>query len=243
MFKTAAVIGALVVSSLAAPAMAADLPVRVPAAIPQAAPAPIFSGFYVGLRGGLNWMQDTSFAALPGVTVFNEYDAGWTISGAVGYQFGPVLGAVSPRVEAEVGILRNEIDRHGIPALGVAFSGANAFGRTSATFGLVNAYFDLPIAFGPGSLRPFVGGGIGAAEVRFRDHGTSATGVVMSSSDTVFAWNLATGVAYDLSNGFSVEGMYRYLRFEDVNLRSVAGASSNTDVENHQLMLGVRYRF
>lgn len=213
----------------------------VPAAI--AVPEPTgLGGFYAGIRGGFNWMQGTSFSLGPIGTESQSYRTGTAFSGVFGFQGTRIMGALVPRVEAELGTLNNRIDAQDFSAFG-HFSGAQAFGATRALYGLLNGYVDYPFQAGDDALTPFAGAGIGFGNVRLSNQGAAPVGVTLNDHDTVFAWNLATGLGYTLQNGLTIEAMYRYLRFEDVGLRTFSNVESRTDLPSHQFMIGTRYRF
>jgi opacity protein-like surface antigen len=64
----------------------------------------------------------------------------------------------------------------------------------------------------------------------------SAPGAAVDESDTVFAYQLAGGVAYDLSDKFALTLDYHYLdtaEFEDIE----------ADYSAHEVRAGVRYSF
>src|SRR5262245_54695621 len=85
--NVAALVGGLLMSAaLAAPALAADMPVK-------ARPSPVaaaydWSGFYMGIHAGYGW-GDTSFT-MPGFAGTSEYDAnGFVGGGHVGINWQP----------------------------------------------------------------------------------------------------------------------------------------------------------
>lgn len=199
---------------------------------PEAARAP--APWYVALRGGAVFADDTSFAAL-GTTIDNTYDAGPFVAGAIGYQF----GAWGLRAEAELGYLESSVSSHDVAGVG-NFSNDDAFGDTSAVFGLASLYYDLPLN---SPIRPFVGGGIGAADVSFENHGTTPTGTVLDDSSQAFAWHLTAGVNYDIAPNMALEVGYRYLEFDGIDLTAADGTQSSIDQGNHIGFAGLKYRF
>ena len=217
------------------PASAADLynpPPETDYEPPPAAawaPAP----WYVALRGGAAFADDTSFGVL-GTDVNTSYDTGPFVAGAVGYQF----NNTGLRVEGELGYLENSVDTHDVG--GVAFANDDATGDTSAFFGLASVYYDLPFN---SPIRPFVGGGIGAADVSFENHGTSATGTVLDDSNTAFAWHLTAGVNYDISPNMALEVGYRYMEFDGIDVTATDGTASTIDASNNIVFAGLKYRF
>jgi opacity protein-like surface antigen len=219
----------------AVPAIAADL-YNPPPETDYEPPANTYApaSWYVALRGGAVFTDDTSFGTL-GTTVDNTYDAGPFVAGAVGYQF----RTWGLRAEAELGYLESSVSSHDIDGVG-SFSNDDAFGDTSAMFGLASLYYDLPIN---APIRPFVGGGIGAADVSFENHGTTPTGTVLDDSSNAFAWHLTAGVNYDISPNMALEVGYRYLEFDGVEVTAADGTQSSIDTGNHISFAGLKYRF
>jgi opacity protein-like surface antigen len=233
-------------SLLAATALVCVLPVLPAAAADLYSPPPEtdyepppaqganYSPWYVALRGGAVFADDTSFETL-GTTVDTSYDTGGFVAGAVGYHFRNSW----LRAEAEIGYITSSVDSHDIAGVGT-FSEDDASGDTSAFFGLASIYYDIPLN---APIKPFVGGGVGAADVSFEDHGTTATGTVLDDSATAFAWHLSAGVGYELRENVALEVGYRYLAFEGVDLTALDGTETSIDVADHIVFAGLRYRF
>ena len=220
---------------LTTPALAADLP-------PRAAPAPVFervdnsfrtAGYYVGVRGGGVFAEDTSFRS-GGVWVKNEYE-NFGLTGSVfgGFQteLFPGFGA---RLEAELGIASIDVEDH--------FPGGNRAddpeGDTFVTTGMVNAYVDARL----GAFRPFAGVGVGLANVQFNEHGAGGN-ELMDDDDNAFAYQLSGGVAYDINPNLTLETMVRYQGIPEVELVANDGSRSDADLNSTQVLLGFRYNF
>lgn len=219
----------------ALPASAADLYNPPPETDYEPPPAAAWapSPWYVALRGGAVFADDTSFGVL-GTDVTTSYDTGPFVAGAVGYQF----HNTGLRAEAELGYLESSVDAHDVG--GVAFANDDATGDTSAFFGLASVYYDLPFN---SPIRPFVGGGIGAADVSFENHGTSGTGTVLDDANTAFAWHLTAGVNYDISPNMALEVGYRYMEFDGIDVSATDGTESTIDASNNIVFAGLKYRF
>lgn len=194
------------------------------------------SGWYIAGRIGAAFSDDTEFG-VAGTTVTNEYDTGYNLSAAVGYDFNN--GApLSFRAEAELGYLSQDIDQHNVA--GVAnFSGSDAFGTTSSIYGLANAYVDYNL----GGITPFVTAGLGYASLDFDGHGVTPLGVVMDSDSGGLAWQVGAGAAFNVTETLKLDLSYRYFGIEDVGLTAVDGTSSDVDLRNHQVTLGIRKMF
>jgi opacity protein-like surface antigen len=148
------------------------------------------------------------------------------------------------------------VDRYGRD-LSVAVDGTNYFTANKHEWvGLLNAYIDMGTWHG---ITPFVGGGIGFANVtisNFTDTNTpmGAVWTAPNASRTNFAWALYAGAAVDVTDNLKLELAYRYLRMGD----GQAG-SPNTDLRNmnpsvsapwvfrrldsHDVKIGMRWMF
>jgi opacity protein-like surface antigen len=213
-------------------ANAADL--YTPEPTPVAASGWYFSGF-----GGANWADDTSFDTILGVSgvITNEYDTGFVVGGAFGYDFGQAMGPLGMRLEGEVSYRDNDVDTHVLD--GGDLPGSD--GSTSALAGMANLLFDFNTG-GPFSF--YGGGGVGVANVEFDSHSAGPT--VLNDDDTVFAWQAIAGVGFEVAPGWVLDVQYRYFNASDVSLTStpVAGSvSSSTDYESHAVVAGIRWSF
>lgn len=209
------------------------------------APMPAYTGgWYFGAFGGANWLDKTSFDADIGATaplllsVTNKYDTGFLVGGAFGYDFGQALGPLGLRLEGEVSYRDNDIKSQ---ALGGALVNSPK-GETKAFAGMANMLLDFDFG-GPFSL--YGGGGIGAANVEFDNHGTG-TVTLMNDDDTNFAWQLIAGAGYEIAPGWTLDVQYRYFRVEDLSLTTTSGGgqlTSSTNYESHAILGGFRWAF
>ena len=226
-----------------APAAVAPLPPVAASAIPVVGrPAPRPQGWrsqvYVGARGGYSDARRTDFDIAAG-NVDNRYqNDGYNVAGVVGW------GRKAPnglgfRLEGEVGYQTADIDSHTIG--GTRFDGS-AFGETNTIYGFVNAFVDVPIFAG---LNGVLGGGIGAGNVDFDNQGIRAGGIgrVINDDDTAFGYHLDAGMSYDVSDRLTLEAMYRYTSFVDVDLTADDGSKSSTDVDTQNVVVGARFGF
>ena len=227
---------ALTCVALAIPVHAADLYTPPPETDYEPPPTDNLyemSAWYLALRGGASFATDTSFDAL-GTTVDSGYDIGPFVAGAVGYHF----QNTGLRAEAEIGYLTNAIEHHDIAGTGTFTDDAS--GDSSAFFGLASIYYDLPL---DSRIKPFVGAGIGLADVSFSGLGTTPGGTLLDDSDTAFAWHLTGGIGYDISENVALEVGYRYLAFDGVDVTASDGTPSSIDTSDHIVFAGLRYRF
>ena len=136
-------------------------------------------------------------------------DTGWAVSGAAGREFGNNL-----RAEAEAVYLSAD-NKHAIP------------GKTSTLGGFVNGYYDFNRG---GEWQPFVGAGVGFAQVRSR-----------GDDDTGFAYQLKAGVAHPFNERLTGEVAYRYL--DVTNVKAGAGDRRfDGDYHANVVTVGLRYK-
>ncbi len=114
-----------------------------------------------------------------------------------------------------------------------------------------NAYVDLGTW---DCLTPFVGVGIGGAWNKFADLTdigvpTAGSGIGRDSSNVSFAWALHAGLAYKVTQNFTVELAYRYLNYGSVTdaINCTAGCNPDSyklqNLSSNDFMLGMRWRF
>ncbi|MEJ8574095.1 outer membrane protein [Microbaculum marinum] len=119
-------------------------------------------------------------------------------------------------------------------------------GRISAWTVMANAYIDLGNWAG---LTPYVGGGIGAANLRLSDYTgynppfLAATGRFGADADAWnFAWSATAGASYDLTSNLLLDVNYRYLAMGDVStVDQIGGRIAIDDVNSHEFRVGLRY--
>jgi opacity protein-like surface antigen len=119
----------------------------------------------------------------------------------------------------------------------------------SALAALLNAYVEFD-----GTVRPYVGGGIGVSRVEASNWRTTRpdgrTGKRPDADGWNFAWALAGGVGFDVGDTVTLDAGYRYLALgsAETGRTAVGGGGGRArvkldDIAVHQLRLGVRVRF
>ena len=118
-------------------------------------------------------------------------------------------------------------------------------GEQEATSLMANLWYDVSNLPAPFSrFTPYVGGGLGYAVLTIK--GLEAGGVEFGGThrDTVTAWQLGAGVAYELSEHWSMSLDYRYFKTGEANFGKIQGlppADVETEYNAQSLMLGLRY--
>jgi opacity protein-like surface antigen len=136
--------------------------------------------------------------------------AGWVISGEAGRDFGNGW-----RTDAEL-LYLDAGNQHGLP------------GRTSAIGGFVNGYYNFNHN---GPWQPFVGGGIGAADVRS-----------IGQDDTQFAWQVKAGLDHPFTKRLTGEVAYRYVEVPNLH-GGIEPVGFRGDYHSSAVTIGFRYRF
>jgi OOP family OmpA-OmpF porin len=142
-------------------------------------------------------------------------DRGWTIDGGVGKSFGNGW-----RAEGQILYLDN--------------GGKSGFGDQKVVGGFANGYYDfLPDA----QWRPFLGAGIGVAQVKVDDSGTAPHG-----DKTALVYQLHAGISHPFTDQLTGELAYHYLGAPSVKFDS-GPRRVDGDFGASLVTVGLRYRF
>ena len=188
---------------------------------------------YVSFGAGVVSLDETEFQVAPG-TISTDFDGGSIISAAYGYQFSGF------RAEIQALRLDNDVDTHALGG-GAPLDGPTGEATTTALMG--NIFYDF---FNDSGFTPYVGAGIGYADVDFSGFGVAAIPDVLDDGDTVLAYQLIAGGDYAFSPTTSIFGQYSYFSTDDVEVQtSAATGAVNTELSNEgsTFQIGVRIRF
>lgn len=143
-----------------------------------------------------------------------DLDSGWLVGGAGGYAFNNGV-----RVEGEMLYLNNDLD-------------SDTEGDTSTLGAFANVAYEFKNV---GRIRPFVGAGVGFAQVNYDDG-------VVDDDDIGFAYQAKAGLAYDINERLTTELAYRYINVTDVEFGSGATSPVSADYDNQAVTIGLRYK-
>ncbi|WP_339481265.1 MULTISPECIES: outer membrane protein [unclassified Pseudomonas] len=210
------------------------------------APASSFGdnlGPYVSGMGGVNWVAKQDLTQNNNDFVEMEFNqplhSGYATGLALGWRF-----PVGLRPEVELSYRRNTLDQFN----NRVYEGGGSIegkGEEQASSLMANLWYDIPNLPAPLSrFTPYVGGGLGYAVLTIK--GLEAGGVEFGGThrDTVSAWQLGAGIAYELSEHWSMSLDYRYFKTGEANFGKIQGlppADVETEYNAQSLMLGLRY--
>lgn len=171
------------------------------------------SNFYAKFFGGANILQNSSVSGHK-IT----YRTGYILSGSVGYRW-----CNGVKLEGEYAYRRNAINK-----MRTCCAGSSDNGNIHTSSYMANLLWDLPFSsWGCGSVRPFVGGGIGYDNQKLH---SSNSWIVFNDKRHHFAWQLMAGLAMPLFCNAEATVEYRFHQ---------AGCHFN----NHAIGVGFVYNF
>lgn len=200
-----------------------------------AAPASA-NGWYASGSFGLSLTEDHEFDTGAG-TVETELDSGLVLSGAAGYDYGLISNNVGVRAEIELSYRDASVDSHSVGGTALPQPG----GDLSSTALMVNALAD----FNPeGRITPYVGVGLGFAQVQYEGYSIQGVPEVLDDEDTVFAYQLIAGVGYALTQGIDLTAEYRFFATEDPEINATLGdVDTETEYRTQNVLVGARVNF
>jgi len=188
-------------------------------------------GWYVGIEGGANWVDDNDgfmgfTTTVPTTADTISFDTGWAVLATVGYAFD-----TNWRLELEGGYRNNDID-----LLSTFFGFTTNSGDLTQISLMANVLFDVPLT---DRLDLTFGAGAGAVYSDFSPPFGS------DESDTSFAYQGIAGLSYALTDRLDLTLQYRYLHVNDpsftVSHTGHTDVFALDDVENHTVSIGLRY--
>lgn len=184
-------------------------------------------GLYVSGNIGFGMASDSDVtdSTIPGFTLTMEYDTGFALGAALGYDFNRF------RVEGEIAYQKNDIDK--VSALGVPL---DASGDVSALAFLINGYFDF---VNDSAFTPYISAGLGYAQIDLNDFNIVGSGEPnYSQDDSVFAYQVGLGVGYAVTEKVTIDVKYRYFATDDPEFDT-----AEAEVASHNFLFGVRFNF
>ena len=182
--------------------------------------------------------DDFDFQVAPG-TVGTDFDDGYGLGVAFGKRLGQVGENSRLRFEGELSYRSNDVDTHKLN--GAALNGPT--GKLKSTSLMANLLIDFNEQ---ATFSPYLGAGLGLANVEADGFGVSAIPAVLNSDETVFAYQLIAGAGWDVSQKTELFVEYRYFATDDPSVTtSGATGSVDTDIsyQSNNVLLGARFNF
>ncbi|MDY6941714.1 MAG: outer membrane beta-barrel protein [Pseudomonadota bacterium] len=186
-------------------------------------------GPYVGAKGSIVWADDSDWAFEGNGTIESEYDTNFGLAAVLGT--GTAAGV---RVEGELFYRSSDIDGGNIGAVELDELG----GDVSQWGVMANAYYDFDLG---SPVKPFVGAGIGAAQIN-ADVDLGSVDVIDDDS-TEFAYQLTAGLMFEVSPNLMITGAYRYQATSDAEFEDELGTTVDFDWASHNLDVGLLFVF
>lgn len=190
--------------------------------------------YYLGLHGGLAIPEGVENDSDAGS--FNlEFDPGWLAGASLGYDLRsahPDIGV--GRVELEFAWRENALDQVEFrdPSIGAGGKARAA----SLMFNTIGEYRPtLP-------WLPYIGAGAGAARITLEDL-TEGGAPLVDDRDTVFAWQVLTGVGFRAGKRVCLDLGYRYFSAVNPRFTDALGVDFDSGYAVHTLTLGARFDF
>jgi opacity protein-like surface antigen len=158
-----------------------------------------------------------------------DYDTGYALGAAVGAAFTPNISMEIEYVyrSADVTIRDRDDDD----------DSSRANGDTSANAFMFNALYVFDGLGATGAVQPYLGGGIGGANVE-----TSIPGQNYDA-DTLLAYQVIGGVGYELNPNVTLYAEGRWFQTESGEFDGPGGDNFDGDFETFDLLVGIRYVF
>jgi len=211
-------------ASLCGLAHAADLPARTPPLV--APPPPIFSwtGPYVGLHAGYGWGPSRFYLPATG------YSSSFSTSGVIG---GAQLG-YNYQINRFVLGLEGDIDGTSLSRTAFDPLTATTYSSQMPVEGSIRGRFgitwDRALLYATGGLA------LGQEKSTFTPPGASFT-------RGLTGWTVGGGLAYAMTDHWSMRGEYRFTQFERATDTPPAAPAISHRLDQHAVRVGVDYKF
>lgn len=183
---------------------------------------------YLGVQVGGTWVDDADLSDQTGTFGEAEFDTGFNVGITGGVDCGP------GRYELELTYRQNDFDQISDPAGSIPVDGDG-----SALAFMANAFWDIATG---SPVTPYLGGGIGVANVSINDLGVLGLPVA-DDDDTVFAYQLGAGIAFELNPNMALDLGYRYFATSDPEFTDNFGDKFESEYQTHNASLGLRIMF
>lgn len=182
---------------------------------------------YFKLFGGATIPQDDSFdlnfPSNETVASGLSYSTGYVFGVAGGYLVTPALG-----IELEYTYRSSDADIE---------SSLGTSGQLQSNAYMANAIYTFDPVDAAGAWKPYVGAGLGTAELKYEPDGGPRLG-----SDFGFAYQVMGGIGYQVNESWTVSGEVRYFALSKESVSS-STANFDTSFQTFDALVGASYRF
>ena len=197
---------------------------------PAAAQGWMDSTWYIKGFGGATFPQDDDFQV-------NDRLGGGSFDSGLSYDTGYILGFaagvdITPNVAVELEYAYRNADADLTDGGPSATTESNAF--------MVNALYNFTPLGATGQWQPYVGGGLGAADLNIEDFSFDIGGD--TDSDYNFAYQVIGGVGYAVNPNVSIIGEVRFFGINDQELENNDFSFKST-YHTMDLLFGATYSF
>ena len=193
------------------------------------------SGAYLAGDLGLSIPRDIN--ASFNDTAVGVFDADYDLDNSVLFS-GAVGMHVMPNVRGEFEIAYSKSDLGDGTVAGTAAAGAGDISRLAF---MLNGFYDFK---NTSQVTPYLGAGLGLARLNASKEALTS---IDDESDTVFAYQLAAGVGYDINENVTLNLGYRWFDTAQADFKYASTIPSTgtatDDFSDHQLRVGLRYNF
>ena len=190
--------------------------------------------FYVALRGGIDFVQDTDLSATGNSISFTraetELDTGWNAGAAFGYRY-------SSNFAAEFEYLYRSADVDYVKRNGIQITDD---GDLASTAFFMNGYYFFD---SDNAVTPYVGAGLGYANEVDIDLGNGAGAGASDLEADGFVFQLIGGIEYAISEHLALSGEARYFNVPSELDLSNGGNTISLDYDGFSLQVGLKYQF
>lgn len=203
-------------------------------------PEPVPTGSFYGALsfGGMHLESSITQEIDPGDDYYQgkfEFGQGMGLLGAVGYDFGNGF-----RVELELSQFHGETGDLNYPDAIAPFDVEETDGDFRLTSGMINGWY----TFGEGSVRPFVGAGLGMMHASIDTEFTLLNNNGISDTASAMAYMVGVGAEIPMSDTMSIIASYRYLTADGFEMTCNEGTDIElADFDSHVLTVGAMFRF
>lgn len=205
-------------------------------------------GFYVSGHAGAVFLNESDNTDQSGVSVPTDFDTGFGVGGALGYDFPNNF-----RVEVEITYRESDVDTVDVSEV-VGLGDLDGSGDVSVIAFMANVYYEIDI---DQPVTPYIGVGIGAAVVSANDVALATTAPpsipglqLTDDDDTVFAYQVIVGIGYDVTENLTLTLDYRFFGTQgaelDIDPRvgfPVSGTTFDGEYQSHNVMVAARFSF